>query len=93
MVKKDKTQKGSSSAKSAPKPKALGKGNGSVKAKVSTNRKPTGKVVARPEGMWERIAKKAYELYEQRGRGEGRALEDWFEAEEVVMEEIHEARK
>ena len=92
-VKKGKAEKKSSSAKSSPKPKALGKVNGLVKAKVPTNRKPAGKVVACPEGIWERIAKKAYELYEKRGRGEGRALEDWFEAEEVVMEEIHEARE
>jgi Protein of unknown function (DUF2934). len=27
------------------------------------------------------IAERAYELYEQRGRQEGRALEDWFNAE------------
>jgi hypothetical protein len=27
------------------------------------------------------IAKRAYELYEHRGRQEGRALEDWFNAE------------
>ena len=93
VVKKDKTEKKSSSAKGAPKPKALGKVNGPAKAKVSTNRKPTGKVVACPEGMWERIAKKAYELYERRGRGDGYALEDWFEAEEAVMEETHEARE
>jgi hypothetical protein len=46
-----------------------------------------------PEGMWERIAKKAYELWEQRGRREGHALEDWLDAEALVMEEIHEARE
>jgi len=46
-----------------------------------------------PEGMWERIAKKAYELWEQRGRREGQDLQDWFDAEAVVMEEIHEARE
>jgi len=28
-----------------------------------------------------RIAQRAYELYEQRGRQEGLALEDWLEAE------------
>jgi hypothetical protein len=28
-----------------------------------------------------RIARQAYELYEQRGRQEGRALEDWLNAE------------
>ncbi|MEK6618581.1 MAG: DUF2934 domain-containing protein [Nitrospirota bacterium] len=51
------------------------------------------KPIELPDGMWERIAQKAYELYEQRGGREGRALEDWFEAEAIVMEEIHEARE
>ncbi|MEX5215450.1 MAG: DUF2934 domain-containing protein [Nitrospiraceae bacterium] len=46
-----------------------------------------------PEGMWERISSKAHELWEQRGRREGYALEDWLEAETSVMEEIHEARE
>lgn len=46
-----------------------------------------------PDGMWERIAQKAYELYERRGRQQGRALDDWLEAEAIVMEEIHEARE
>jgi hypothetical protein len=46
-----------------------------------------------PEGMWERISRKAYELWEQRGRQEGNDLRDWLDAEEAVMEEIHEARE
>ena len=46
-----------------------------------------------PEGMWERIAKKAHELWNERGRREGRDLEDWLDAETIVMEEIHEARE
>jgi hypothetical protein len=46
-----------------------------------------------PEGMWERISRKAYELWEQRGRQDGNALRDWLDAEEIVMEEIHEARE
>jgi len=46
-----------------------------------------------PEGTWERIREKAYELWEQRGRREGDALQDWFDAEEIVMESIHEARE
>ena len=46
-----------------------------------------------PDGMWERIVKKAYELWDTRGRREGHDLEDWFDAEAVVMEEIHEARE
>jgi hypothetical protein len=43
--------------------------------------------------MWERISKKAYELWESRGRREGHDLEDWLDAEAIVMEEIHEARE
>jgi hypothetical protein len=41
----------------------------------------------------ERIAQKAYELYKERGGQDGRALDDWLEAEAIVMEEIHEARE
>ncbi|MBH0200064.1 MAG: DUF2934 domain-containing protein [Nitrospira sp.] len=35
------------------------------------------------KGAWthDRIAQLAYELYEKRGRQEGRALEDWLNAE------------
>lgn len=36
------------------------------------------------KGAWETIALKAYELYEQRGRAEGHALEDWLRAESIV---------
>lgn len=46
-----------------------------------------------PEGMWQQIAQKAHELWEQRGRREGHDLEDWLDAEAIVMEEIHEARE
>jgi hypothetical protein len=46
-----------------------------------------------PDGMWDRIAKKAYELWEERGRREGHDLQDWLDAEAVVMEAIHEARE
>ena len=44
-----------------------------------------------PDGMWERIRQKAFGLYLE--RTEGRALQDWLDAEEIVMEEIHEARE
>ena len=39
----------------------------------------------------ERIAKKAYELYEQRGRQDGQDIDDWLQAEEIVMRKEHEA--
>jgi hypothetical protein len=46
-----------------------------------------------PEGTWERIREKAYELWEARGCRNGDALRDWLDAEEIVMESIHEARE
>ncbi len=51
------------------------------------------KPIELPEGMWGRISQKAYELWEQRGRQDGNALQDWLDAEEIVMEEIHESRE
>jgi Protein of unknown function (DUF2934) len=36
----------------------------------------------------ERIAKKAYTLYEQRGRQAQRDVEDWLKAEELVRKEM-----
>jgi hypothetical protein len=35
-------------------------------------------------GTRQLIALKAYELYEQRGREEGHALEDWLKAEAII---------
>ncbi|OAI43731.1 hypothetical protein AYO43_09895 [Nitrospira sp. SCGC AG-212-E16] len=39
--------------------------------------------------MRERIAQKAYELYEQRGRQAERDVEDWLQAEELVRKEMN----
>ena len=46
-----------------------------------------------PDGMWERTSKKAFELWQERGYRDGHDLEDWLDAEAIVMEEIHEARE
>ena len=46
-----------------------------------------------PNGMRERIAKKALELWQDRGYRDGHDFEDWLDAEAIVMEEIHEARE
>lgn len=35
-----------------------------------------------------RIARKAYDLFERRGRDEGHDVEDWLEAEQQVKEEL-----
>lgn len=70
------------------------KKTGSSKGRSSTAvAAVSSKPIELPDGMWERIAKKAYELWEQRGRPDGDDLRDWFEAEAIVMEEIHEARE
>jgi hypothetical protein len=45
------------------------------------------------DGGRERIFRKAYELWEQRGRLEGDALQDWLDAETIVRNEVHEARQ
>ena len=37
-------------------------------------------------GKWHIIARKAYELYEQRGHIDGHALEDWLRAEALLSE-------
>ena len=37
------------------------------------------------EAVRGRIAKRAYELYEQRGRQEGQAVEDWLKAEQQLV--------
>jgi hypothetical protein len=46
-----------------------------------------------PEDRRERIAAKAYELWEQRGCRHGYDLEDWCEAEVLVIQSLPEAPK
>lgn len=46
-----------------------------------------------PDAVRERIASKAYELWELRGRRDGHALRDWLGAESLVMDEIYETRR
>lgn len=37
------------------------------------------------ERFLEEIAKVAYEMYEMRGRNDGHAMDDWLEAERIVL--------
>ncbi|MDP2382095.1 MAG: DUF2934 domain-containing protein [Nitrospirota bacterium] len=46
-----------------------------------------------PDNLWERISRKACELWQERGYRDGQDLEDWFDARTIVMEESHEARE
>ena len=45
------------------------------------------------DDMWAQISRMAYELWEQRGRREGDALQDWLDAEAMVKEDMYEARQ
>ncbi|WP_447979864.1 DUF2934 domain-containing protein [Candidatus Nitrospira bockiana] len=40
-----------------------------------------------------RVARKAFELFERRGRGDGNDVQDWLEAERIVKEEIEHERR
>jgi hypothetical protein len=44
--------------------------------------------VSGPQELVIRIRERAYELYEARGKEDGRDLEDWLLAEEEIMEQV-----
>ena len=43
-------------------------------------------VLTEPKTLEDQIRRRAYELYEKRGREDGHDLEDWLRAEEEVQE-------
>jgi hypothetical protein len=53
--------------------------------------RPASQPVELTDELRERIALKAYELYEQRGYEGGREMDDWLEAEQIIMTEIRRA--
>lgn len=56
-------------------------------SKGSQKAEQTGTAIQVSKADWdyERISRRAYELYEQRGRQEGRDLEDWLKAEQQLV--------
>jgi hypothetical protein len=46
---------------------------------------PAAQAARRAEAHQGRVAQCAYDLYQQRGRQEGRALEDWLNAERELV--------
>ena len=58
--------------------------NPSSSAKV----RPKEKSIKLTDEIRGRIALKAYELYEQRGRDGSQEMEHWLEAEAIVMKEL-----
>lgn len=53
--------------------------------KATAAKNPRKRSVSTKESVHERIAQKAYELYEQSGRIHGRDVEHWIEAEKIVL--------
>ncbi len=47
----------------------------------------------KPSELTEQIGKRAYELYEEQGRKEGRAVQDWDKAEREIRKETHDPVK
>jgi hypothetical protein len=66
-------------------------GEGSKTVKLKKGESPKQEIVLSVPGdpeLWDRIALKAYELYEGRGKAHGHDLEDWIRAEQMVLKEI-----
>ena len=55
-----------------------------MKAK-SKSRKPRSPKPAQPNDIKESIRRRAYELYERRGKVDGFALDDWLQAEGELL--------
>jgi Protein of unknown function (DUF2934) len=55
-----------------------------------TENSPTADAAA-PDVILQRIQARAYKLYEERGRQEGYAEQDWIQAEQEVLSEIGQA--
>jgi hypothetical protein len=47
-------------------------------------KKPSAIATSEPQELQDQIRLRAYELYEERGREDGHALEDWFRAKEEI---------
>ena len=47
--------------------------------------------VSSPDDLHERIAKRAYELYEQGGSLDGNDIDHWLEAEREILKRKHAA--
>ena len=69
--------------KPGKKPSAA-KGKSTVKSKETAVKKPRKSPSTKEQQIQEEIAKKAYELYEQGGREEGKDVQHWLEAEKLL---------
>ena len=71
-------------------PAVPAKSAGTAKASPSGAKSGSTEQASKGAQTQDRIARRAYELYEQRGRRDGWALEDWLNAErQLVGAAIH----
>ena len=72
-------------------PPSIGASRAEGGAQAATTSASAQKFMVWPEDRRERIATKAYALWEQRGCRHGDDLEDWLDAEALVIEMRHDA--
>jgi Protein of unknown function (DUF2934) len=60
----------------------------SKRRKKSLPRVQPQRLTISDEELYDQVARKAYELYEQRGEEHGHDLDDWLTAERLVQEEL-----
>jgi hypothetical protein len=58
------------------------------KEKTTSENAQPSRLTLSDEELYERVAYKAYELYQQRGEEHGHDLNDWLTAEHLVREEL-----
>jgi H+-transporting ATPase len=76
-----------SEAKAQPKPEVTAEPKSEAKVEPKPEAKDEPKTEAKaktPSDVTPQIAKRAYELYEQQGRKDGRAVQDWGQAEQEI---------
>ena len=69
--------------------KPLTKAKTSGRAVPATLAKSTPVQPVKAAPSREEIARRAYEIYEARGRADGREVEDWVQAERELQEKVH----
>lgn len=58
-------------------------------AKYSTSKTGTDSNISMSQSQFaDMVRKKAYELYEKRGRRSGKAMDDWLEAERIMKQKM-----
>ncbi len=60
-----------------------------VKTTAITKPIETQQLVDRMERLYDSVARRAFEIFENNGHGNGRDLSDWFEAESQILHPVH----